>query len=52
MSWIIAVTVSVLYLLISVISHKWEVTWVIWIEFYACLILLKVVMKNISIKGI
>ena len=27
----IAITVAVLYLMISVISHKWEITWVVWI---------------------
>ena len=31
MNWIIAITVAILYLLISIISHKWEITWVIWI---------------------
>lgn len=33
MNWIIAVTVAVLYLLISIISQRWEITWVIWIVY-------------------
>lgn len=32
-NWIIAITVAVLYLMISVISNKWEITWVIWIVY-------------------
>ena len=32
-NWIIAITVAVLYLMISVISHKWEITWVVWIVY-------------------
>ena len=32
-NWIIAITVAVLYLMISVISHKWEITWIIWIVY-------------------
>ena len=31
--WIIAIAVAVLYLLISVISNKWEITWVVWIVY-------------------
>ncbi|EEG28477.1 DNA-binding helix-turn-helix protein [[Clostridium] methylpentosum DSM 5476] len=32
-NWIIATTVAVLYLLISIISQKWEITWVVWIVY-------------------
>ena len=32
-NWIIAITVAVLYLMISVISHRWEITWIIWIVY-------------------
>ena len=32
-NWIIAITVVILYLLISVISHRWEITWVVWIVY-------------------
>lgn len=32
-NWIIATTVAVLYLLISIISQKWKITWVVWIVY-------------------
>ena len=32
-NWMIAITVAVLYLMISIISHKWEITWVVWIVY-------------------
>ena len=32
-NWSIAIAVAVLYLLISVISNKWEITWVVWIVY-------------------
>lgn len=32
-NWFIATTVAVLYLLISIISQKWEITWVVWIVY-------------------
>lgn len=32
-NWMIAITVAVLYLMISVISHKWEITWMVWIVY-------------------
>ena len=32
-NWIIAIAVAVLYLLSSVISNKWEITWVVWIVY-------------------
>ena len=32
-NWIIAITVAVLYLLISIITQKWETTWVVWIVY-------------------
>ena len=32
-NWIIAITVAVLYLLISMITQKWEITWVVWIVY-------------------
>ncbi len=32
-NWIIAITVAVLYLLISIITQKWEITWVVWIVY-------------------
>ena len=32
-NWIIAITVAVLYLLISIIAQKWKITWVVWIVY-------------------
>lgn len=32
-NWIIAITVAVLYLLISIITQKWKITWVVWIVY-------------------
>ena len=32
-NWIIAITVAVPYLLISIITQKWEITWVVWIVY-------------------
>ena len=32
-NWIIAITVAVLYLLISIITQKWEITWIVWIVY-------------------
>ena len=32
-NWMIAITVAVLYLLVSIISQKWEITWVVWIVY-------------------
>ena len=32
-NWIIAITVALLYISISVITQKWEYTWVIWLVY-------------------
>ena len=32
-NWIIAITVAILYLLISIITQKWEITWMVWIVY-------------------
>lgn len=32
-NWIIAITIAALYIVISVISQKWEITWVVWIVY-------------------
>ena len=29
-NWIIAITVAILYLIVSLITKRWEVTWIIW----------------------
>lgn len=33
MNWIIAVTVAILYIIISIITQKWEFTWLIWLAY-------------------
>lgn len=30
MNWVIAIIVAALYIVVSVISQKWEITWVVW----------------------
>lgn len=32
-NWIIAITVAILYLIISLITQKWEYTWLIWMAY-------------------
>jgi len=32
-NWIIAITVAVLYLLVSIITQRWEITWVVWVVY-------------------
>lgn len=34
-NWIIAVTVAIIYLIVSLITLKWEITWVIWLSYCA-----------------
>lgn len=29
-NWIIAITVAILYLIVSLITKRWEITWIIW----------------------
>lgn len=45
-NWIIAIAVAVLYLLISVISNKWEITWVVWIVYCFYRIFTKYIYKK------
>ena len=45
-NWIIAITVAVLYLLISVISRRWEITWVVWIVYCFYRILTEYIYKK------
>ena len=44
MNWMIAMTVAVLYLIISILSQKWEITWVIWIIYCLYRILTEYIM--------
>ena len=32
-NWIIAITVALLYLIISLITERWEYTWIIWMAY-------------------
>ena len=32
-NWIIAVTIAILYITISIISQKWKYTWIIWLAY-------------------
>lgn len=34
-NWIIAITVAIIYLIVSLITLKWEITWVIWLSYCA-----------------
>ena len=45
-NWIIAITVAVLYLLISIITQKWEITWVVWIVYCFYRIFTKYIYKK------
>lgn len=44
MNWMIAMTVAILYLIISILSQKWEITWVIWIIYCLYRILTEYIM--------
>ena len=35
MNWIIAIVVALLYILISLISQKWQYTWIVWVVYCA-----------------
>ena len=35
MNWIIAIVVALLYIVISLISQKWQYTWIVWIVYCA-----------------
>lgn len=32
-NWIIAISVAIMYLLVSLITQKWEITWLIWLVY-------------------
>ena len=32
-NWIIAITVAILYVIISLVTKRWEITWVIWFAY-------------------
>ena len=33
MNWIIAIVVALLYIVISLISRKWQYTWIVWVVY-------------------
>lgn len=35
MNWIIAIVVALLYIVISLISRKWQYTWIVWVVYCA-----------------
>ncbi|MCI9459994.1 MAG: helix-turn-helix domain-containing protein [Clostridia bacterium] len=35
MNWVIAVVVAILYIIISLVSQKWQYTWIVWIVYCA-----------------
>ncbi len=35
MNWIIAIVVALLYIVISLISQKWQYTWIVWVVYCA-----------------
>lgn len=37
-NWIIAITVAIIYLIVSLITLKWEITWVIWFSYCAYMV--------------
>ena len=53
MNWIIAVVVALLYILISLISQKWQYTWIVWVVYCAYRTVESIVNRflNIHIKS-
>lgn len=45
-NWIVAVTFAVFYLLISIISNKWEITWLVWLVYCFYRIFTEYIYKN------
>lgn len=45
-NWLIAVMVAVLYLIISFLSNRWEVTWIIWIVYCLYRIVMEYIFKK------
>ena len=48
MNWVIAIIVAALYIVISVISQKWEITWVVWFVYCFYRIFTEYIYKNTS----
>ena len=32
-NWIVAITVALIYVIVSLITMKWEITWIIWVAY-------------------
>ena len=32
-NWIVAITVALIYIIVSLITMKWEITWIIWVVY-------------------
>lgn len=32
-NWIVAITVAIIYVIVSLITMKWEITWIIWVAY-------------------
>lgn len=32
-NWIVAITVALIYIIVSLITMKWEITWIIWVAY-------------------
>ncbi|MDE6025743.1 MAG: helix-turn-helix domain-containing protein [Lachnospiraceae bacterium] len=48
MNWVISIFVAALYIVISVISQKWEITWIVWIVYCFYRIFTEYIYKNTS----
>lgn len=45
-NWIIAITVAIIYLIVSLITLKWEITWVIWLSYCAYRVITEYILKK------
>ena len=50
MNWIIAFVVAAIYLTVSLITQKWEYTWIIWLIYCVYRIFVEYVFKYIKNK--
>lgn len=32
-NWIVAITVALIYIIVSIITMQWEITWIIWVAY-------------------
>ncbi len=50
MNWIIAIVVAILYVMTSLISQKWEYTWIIWIVYCVYRIVETIVLHYLNVQ--